>query len=274
MLISEYVNKNLQKYINQTKRSVREVIKGEDPEAVHDTRVAIRRIRAVLREIDNVYDKYYVKQLRNQLKSVFNKFGPVRDMEVSNQLLEKLPVSDKNKAAFNKWLKERKKIEDELRQDVIHLIENKELDEPLKILNAIMALPIKEKKDKSVEIFAFKKVNKIREMVLKMRKNVLENFENPEPGHDLRILCKRLRYNIEFFKPVLPTTFPKIMRYAKKMQSALGDMHDRDVLIEMVSGNLELSHELKQELLDILNKERNELAEKSKVLTEKLPENV
>ncbi len=274
MLISEYVNKNLQRYINQTKRCVREVIKGEDPEAVHDTRVAIRRIRAVLREVDNVYDKFYVKKLRTALKNIFNKFGPVRDMEVSNQILENLTISQPNKAEFNRWIKQRKKTEDELRQDVINVIENKELDEPLKILAAIMALPIKDSKDKTVEVFAFKKVNKIRSGVLKLGKSVLENFENPEPGHDLRILCKRLRYNIEFFKPVLPTSFPKIMRYAKKMQSTLGDMHDRDVIIEMMDDNLELSEGLKLEILNIVNAERADFAEKSKALTGKLPENI
>lgn len=55
--------------------------------------------------------------------------------------------------------------------------------------------------------------------------------------HDLRIACKRLRYTMERFSGEQPTLAEAAVRLAQ-LQDALGEAHDRDVLLGMMDGSL------------------------------------
>ena len=257
MVISEFVPKNTSRIISSAKRALKNIYKGEDEEALHDTRVAIRRIRSILRELRRVYDTYYIDIVRNQLKSFFNITGDLRDLEVSIEILSKLKISDTNLDAFTSYLNSLKEKEKSLRKEVIEKIDFKSLDDPAKTLQSLLNLPLKPEKDKSVEIFAFKKANKLRKSAIKMAVFVKEKIADSELSHDFRILFKRLRYTVEFFKTVLPPTYVKIARTAKKMQSLLGDIHDYDVLLVAIKKENELvTEELKQELVSLLGDKR------------------
>jgi CHAD domain-containing protein len=48
--------------------------------------------------------------------------------------------------------------------------------------------------------------------------------------HDLRIACKRLRYALERFTPREPALLEAASRLGQ-LQDALGDLHDRDLLV-------------------------------------------
>ena len=51
--------------------------------------------------------------------------------------------------------------------------------------------------------------------------------------HDLRIACKRLRFALERFSTFEPSLHEAVIRLAQ-LQDALGDIHDRDVLMELL----------------------------------------
>ena len=51
--------------------------------------------------------------------------------------------------------------------------------------------------------------------------------------HDFRIACKRLRYALERFLTLDPTLQPAAERFAH-LQDALGEAHDRDVLLTIL----------------------------------------
>jgi hypothetical protein len=56
--------------------------------------------------------------------------------------------------------------------------------------------------------------------------------------HDMRIAAKRLRYTLELFAPQFGEAGKRQIDRIKKVQEALGDLHDRDVEIEMVGAEL------------------------------------
>jgi len=60
---------------------------GDDPEAVHQARVATRRLRSDLRTFRDVVDRSWADHLRAQLRGIASALGEVRDAEV---LLERL----------------------------------------------------------------------------------------------------------------------------------------------------------------------------------------
>jgi CHAD domain-containing protein len=61
---------------------------GEDPEAVHGARVAVRRLRSDLRSFRSVLDPSWSKPLRDELGWLGSSLGEVRDLEVLGDRLE------------------------------------------------------------------------------------------------------------------------------------------------------------------------------------------
>jgi CHAD domain-containing protein len=72
---------------------------GEDPEAVHQARVATRRVRSALRTFRDVLDPEWGRSLRDRLKQVADALGAVRDTEVLRDRLRSrepsLPEGDR-----------------------------------------------------------------------------------------------------------------------------------------------------------------------------------
>ena len=52
--------------------------------------------------------------------------------------------------------------------------------------------------------------------------------------HNLRIAAKRLRYTLEIFEDVLPSTSQSIANELAQMQDELGALHDNDVMIALL----------------------------------------
>ncbi|HKA92692.1 MAG TPA: CHAD domain-containing protein, partial [Acidimicrobiia bacterium] len=71
---------------------------GDDPEDVHQARVATRRLRSDLRTFSDLLDADWTRSLRRDLKGVGHELGAVRDTEVLLDRLrahaERLPVAD------------------------------------------------------------------------------------------------------------------------------------------------------------------------------------
>lgn len=62
----------------------------------------------------------------------------------------------------------------------------------------------------------------------------VEDPENIEEIHDLRIAAKRLRYTLEMFRFAYPSELKKLISEVKKIQSTIGDMRDADIMVETV----------------------------------------
>ena len=71
---------------------------GEDPEAVHQARVATRRLRSTLRTFSSLLDSEWTDRLRDELKWLADLLGAVRDTDVLlerfSEHLAALPTAD------------------------------------------------------------------------------------------------------------------------------------------------------------------------------------
>jgi hypothetical protein len=56
--------------------------------------------------------------------------------------------------------------------------------------------------------------------------------------HDMRIAAKRLRYTLELFRPWLGAETGALIERMKRIQEALGTLHDHDVRIDMIGDEL------------------------------------
>jgi hypothetical protein len=62
----------------------------------------------------------------------------------------------------------------------------------------------------------------------------VDDQNNVEEIHNLRIAAKRLRYSLELFRFALPSGAGGLIDEVKEIQEYIGDMHDADVMIERV----------------------------------------
>lgn len=58
------------------------VLATEDPEAIHQFRVALRRLRSVVRAYRDLMDEFVYRHLSGELKWLQSQFGPARDLDV------------------------------------------------------------------------------------------------------------------------------------------------------------------------------------------------
>ncbi len=217
-------------------------LEGDDPEAVHAARVASRRLRAAMDSAAEVYPKRWYRALHKAAKSITRSLGDVRDRDV---LLAKL-VADREQAEAAE------------QAGIDHLIERvrAERDEARSAMRK--ALPrgrVRRIRKESRARFpdgertkarAGARLPKRARRQIERRTADLLGYEPiiPQPDavdelHDARIAVKRLRYTVELFEDQIGNDGVTLAKDTKALQDALGHLHDLDVNIQFVAGELD-----------------------------------
>lgn len=214
---------------------------GEDIEAVHDMRVATRRMRSTLRLLSAYYKPKVIKAHLDGMKSVARALGAVRDLDVLLEEIETfvkqlekaddlLPVLE---ALHAERAKARKALHKTLdKRDYRRFVEDFTafLSKPGK-----GALPID-----TDELQPFQVRHLLPELIyehlgaVRVYETVLENADEPTL-HQLRIETKRLRYAVTIFSDVLGTGGTEFIAELKLMQDHLGKLNDLHVAQERLN---------------------------------------
>jgi CHAD domain-containing protein len=84
-VISAYIFK----YLDEFKVNLEKAIEDYDAEAIHQYRVSVKRIRAITRALDNVYEEpLFPKKIIQPLREMFKAGGTIRDDQVQIGLVE------------------------------------------------------------------------------------------------------------------------------------------------------------------------------------------
>jgi len=203
-------------------------------DAVHDMRVAIRRLRTALRDFVQVINEKPLKGVRTDLKKIADSLGAVRDHDVAIIALEEFAAE-----AEDVWLREG--VEDligELRSK-----RKRALSGLKKKLASISLDKLRERFSariddslRQLELFGPTNLKDVSRAVIEGRlqelcktgKAIYEPF-NAEKLHNLRIAAKRLRYSIELFAVCWSDEILEFAVELAKLQSDLGGVHDCDV---------------------------------------------
>jgi len=201
---------------------------GEDPEAVHQARVATRRIRSTLRTFSKVLDEEWTDRLRADLKWLADLLGEVRDTDVLlerfSEHLAELPAAD---AKAGRWLLARLAGQrDDARRRLLGAMASQKylvlLDDLVAAAAAPALLPGADGPAAEVMPALVAKPWK------KLRKEVRGAGDDP-PDHELhqiRIRAKRARYAAEAVEPVIGKPAGDFADAVAAIQSVLGDHQD------------------------------------------------
>src|SRR5437588_1403766 len=200
---------------------------GRDPEAVHQARVATRKLRSNLRTFGPLLDPEWTEPLRSELGWLAMGLGAVRDREVLLERLreraQSLPASDQRSATSLLQLLEGEI--DELRKKLLADLDSQRyidlLERLVEAAHSPKTLPDADQPAASVlPPLATTPWRRLRSAV----RGLPETPTDPEL-HRIRILAKRARYAAEAVAPVAAGA-AAFARAAAKLQTILGEHQD------------------------------------------------
>jgi CHAD domain-containing protein len=212
----------------------RVLAKVEDDEAVHDLRVAIRRMRTLLKISRGLFGRWHTDVVRGAFAEVMRATGELRDEEVLEETLAGAAPGPE----YASWLRRRKARESKLRHSVIARLERGDLDRARLMLKALLVFPVEPERNVELSRFARRTVERARRKV-ESRRDV--EVTDVLAMHDLRIAYKELRYSIELLSEALPIDARAQLEPATVFQKRLGELHDVDVATEVIQNAKGLS---------------------------------
>lgn len=207
-----------------------EAVRREDPEGIHDMRVASRRLRAALSELRAFLDKRQRMALLEQARRITQLLGRPREMDVTLAILETHRAAcPNNDAGLDKAL-------DRLRAERAALsaacAEAVAVTESLELDEALVALLDPERvKDRDLFDVAPKRLKRrLRELT----EDYLRWRASGERAqlHRVRIAFKKFRYVCEVFLPVYEDRMKPLIAELKRVQESLGGWNDYRVVCE------------------------------------------
>ncbi len=200
-------------------------IKQWDEEAIHDARVATRRLKAALDLLEDVISLDHREPFAKTLKKLRRRLGPLRDLDVMLASLKRMEQMKRHEIAV-RWLADRLATRRSAAREeatkagsparVVARLGRwwglrQELEEASLAIDTLLAESIHLQLDTFAE--------------------QAQEIGTSDP-HPLRIAGKRLRYTLEL-AAVQGHELPKdVLRTFKKMQDELGRWHDQAVLAQ------------------------------------------
>jgi CHAD domain-containing protein len=226
------------------------VFEASDAEAIHDLRVALRRLRTLLRLARGVLGRFHADAVRAALGDIQRATGALRDAEVVDELFADLAIETE---PFTLWRARRRATERARRRDVLAKLAAGDLDRARALLGALLTLPVNPSRDVDAAKLARRAVRSAEHGVVS---HGTVDVSDVTALHELRIAYKRLRYAAEMLKDALPPELFALRERAVLMQKRLGEIHDVDVALDLVRRARSLAPTLQARVLAALRQER------------------
>lgn len=214
---------------------------GEDPEELHDMRVATRRLRSALRLFGPYVAGPASQRVSIGLRRLGQALGAVRDMDVALQRAEAFGRNLGPEHNLDPLLETWRARRGADRRRLLRYLDGRTYQLLLRDLRSfvedLLASPPAETERETVSHIAPRFLY-IDWQIVRAYRAVLEDAPI-ELLHTLRIDCKRLRYGLEFFAEILPDEVVALIPEVVALQDHLGEMHDAAVAAEMVAAFLE-----------------------------------
>ena len=223
-----FLARQLQALLVRLEGTFPRVLRRADEEAIHDMRVALRRLRVSLKLARPVFGRFHVDAVREAMTRVHRASGALRDEEVLRETLTALRIDD---WGWSEWLQRRAVHEDALRKLVERRLRAGGLRQPIRLLRALLVLPVQPRRRAPLSEFARGAAARAMRDVDKLRDAPTDDVA---ALHQLRIAYKRLRYTAELLEPGLPIDMAALAKPSAEFQKILGTIHDLDVAASTV----------------------------------------
>ena len=210
---------------------------GEDPEELHDMRVAVRRLRAALSMFEDALPDEF-REIREDLGWLGRSLGEVRDLDVQLMTFQerRASASWSESNALGELIQVLEGSRTEARVNLIETLESERYGALLLRMESALASGA-ESLAVGVPVRQFvAPILKQRYRRFKDDAEALTPESEPASFHAVRIRGKRLRYSVEFSRPIYGKPAERLAEAVAAVQGLLGDYQDSSVTIEWLRG--------------------------------------
>lgn len=213
-----------------------------DSEFLHNLRVAVRRTRALQRELRDVFPGEPLPAFREEFKWLQTVTGPSRDLDVYvldfDDFRQALPperahdLDPLHELLVRRRASERRRMVSALRSARTNALLSGWRTELGALIAGSAGGP---DATRPIEQLAGARIAKVHRQMAKAGRAIGDDSP-AQDLHDLRKKGKELRYLLEFFSPLYPAQVTKPMVAAlKDLQDTLGRFQDREVQAELIA---------------------------------------
>lgn len=218
--LTELANEILKTNFENLTKKEAAVLSTLDSEAIHDMRVATRRLRAAMKTFKRIMPTS-VKKIRAKLQKLFNVLGKQRDLHIFSQFIQK---AFHGKSVFlPKLVREINQTQKKL----ILMLKSKFYDSLIASLEHLRTSTQRGGNDPILKL-ARKTIRKALNKVIELAP-LIDSKTDEVTLHKLRIRIKKLRYTCEFFEPIFTKaicSLDPLIEKIKKIQDVLGEHQD------------------------------------------------
>jgi CHAD domain-containing protein len=216
--------------------------KGEDIEALHDMRVASRRMRAAFDIFSDAFDPQAIKPYLKGLRATGRALGRVRDLDVfmekADEYRETLLEEQRSglEPLLEAWESEREKA----RAEMLAHLNSRKYHDFIWAFNSFLNTPGEGTRPAGQNPPAPDRVCEVAPVLIYTRLAAVRAYDRLlghatiEQLHALRIEFKKLRYAVEFFREVLGDESKATIGELKTLQDHLGELHDADIATQIL----------------------------------------
>ena len=200
---------------------------GRNADDLHEMRVAVRRLRAILRASRELFDPSAVDRLRSELAWLGARLGLVRDLDVLHAYLQPrlAALEGSEHRAGQRVLRRLTADRGRARAGLNEALDSPRYSRILGQLDAFLAEPPAAASDVSLPDVAATEWKRLRKAVQK-----LPGRPSADDLHAVRIKVKRARYAAELARAAAGARGKRFINQAKKLQDILGDLQDAVVI--------------------------------------------
>lgn len=241
---AQTIRENLRKMLSL----IPDVREAKDIEAIHDMRVASRRLRAAISVFEPAFPAREYRRFERNIKLVTRALGEARDLDVMIEALSSMEseLPPREQAGIEGFLEELREKRQRLQTDVNETLDEMEARQLEQQFDRIA--DAKSDEPQSAEDNNMPEEPSLYDHAIPLisaRVADLLAWEeaSEDPArivelHEMRIGAKRLRYTMELFAPFYDANFAKAIGEIKAVQEHLGNIHDADVLVPQLLDHL------------------------------------
>ena len=217
-------------------------VRDGDADAIHDARVATRRIRALLEVLGDDHDTNNVA-LAEEMRSLGRSLGAARDLDVVVELFEEkiwqVPEAARAVVALNRGAVHERAM---ARRELIKTIERS----PLGDFAPAAVKRLRTWRPRVSASIGFNLQKRMHTQSTKLSEAVVHasGVYFPNRAHEVRIHAKRLRYLVELVSAASRPRYDRELTVLKRVQSVLGHVHDRELIMQRLDQSGERGAEI------------------------------
>jgi CHAD domain-containing protein len=208
----------------------------DEIEPVHQARVACRRLREAFAFFDDCFEQEELSAWKKATKKLLRRLSLARDMDVHADFLrlfiDAVAAGDKKvRPGLQRLLLRIQQRRQQVQNDVLKAaarFQKKKILIHIHLQTEKILFQLRQGPPLTEDALRLRMQDRLQSALeqIKEKESSLENHEDGEGHHALRIAFKRFRYRLEIADGIMGGRLSSFVKTAKTLQSLLGDLHD------------------------------------------------